>query len=177
MYLWVTTPLPTERDRTTLCPVAGPKDIIVIAMDTTDGLPEPLIHALEGSLQPIPSKSSPLLSTFQGIALERFTGAKLASAQKRLVIVSDMVEHGPGKYTQYPPADLRYLRFKGLPVYRKVRTDLQGAAVDRFNINRSLQRFDTGAHITFWIGDNNGRMGTVVKLQGAGTIKVQGAGK
>src|SRR5262245_42310874 len=134
-HLWITTPTPTPRDKQTLCPVGPPQDIIVIIMDTTDGLPqparvetlklltdlieqspenalldlrlvdpdqkggrtiltlcnpgdgsgisefngnpekakrvwrqrfrEPLIHALEGSLQTVPSKTSPLLATFQ----------------------------------------------------------------------------------------------------------------
>jgi hypothetical protein len=195
MHLWVSRPTPVDRDKVTLCPATAPKDIIVIVVDATDGLPEPaqkeatgrlidlieaspegalldlrvvdpaykagrnvltlcnpgdgrglseitgnpemakrqwrqrfrepLIRALAGSLQPVPSKTSPLLATFQGIALERFTGAQAAPANKRLVIVSDLIEHVPGEYTQYPPADLRYARFRGLPIYRKVRTDLQ----------------------------------------------------
>ena len=133
---------------------------------------ERLVHALEGSLQPVPSKTSPLLTTFQGIALERFTGAKVAPSHKRLVIISDMMEYVPGEYTQYPPADLRYDRFKGLPVYRRVRTDLHGTQVDILYIDRSLKPpFSTGVHIRFWIdwiGDNNGQVGTLIKLQGAG---------
>ena len=199
-YLWGTAPTPIQRDRVTLCPDSPPQDIIIVVLDTTDGLPpptkleamklltdlmeqspdnavldvrvidpaqkagrpiltlcnpgdgrgiseftgnpemakrvwrqrfrEPLVHALEGGLQPVPSKTSPLLATFQAIALERFTGAKAEMTHKRLVIVSDMMEYVPGEYTQYPPADLRYDRFKGLPVYRRVRTDLHGAQVD-----------------------------------------------
>ncbi len=243
-HLWVTTPIPTQRDKITLCPVSQPQDIIVIVIDTTDQLSEasqveakkllidmieqspenalldlrvidpsqnagrtiltlcnpgdgrgiseftgnpemakrvwrqrfrePLINALEGSLQTVPSKSSPLLATLQGIALERFTGANAAPAHKRLVILSDMIEHVPGEYTQYPPADLRYERFKGLPVYRKVRTDLKGAEVIIFYVQRILPRpIDTGAHIKFWIdwvADNKGRLNTdqTIKLQGAG---------
>jgi hypothetical protein len=237
-HLWVTTPTPTQRDKTTLCPVSPPQDVIVIVMDTTDGLPEParvealklltdlieqspenalldlrvldpgqkagrtiltlcnpgdghgisefngnpdkarrvwrqrfrepLIHALEGTLQPVPSKTSPLLATFQGIALERFTGAKIEPAQKRLVIVSDMIEHVPGEYSQYPPGDLRYDRFRALPAYRKVRTDLKRAEVTILYVQRK-RPIDSGAHIKFWtdwIGDNNGRLNTAMKLQG-----------
>jgi hypothetical protein len=134
---------------------------------------EPLIQAIDGNLNPTPSKISPLLTTFQGIALERFTGARAATARKQLVIVSDMIEHVPGEYTQYPPADLRYERFKSLPVYRKVHTDLKGAEVSIFYVQRLLPRpIDTGAHIRFWIdwiADNNGRLNTkdTIKLQGA----------
>jgi hypothetical protein len=134
---------------------------------------EPLVHALEGSLHGVPSKTSPLLATFQGIALERFTGADVASAHKRLVIVSDMIEHVPWDYSQYPPADLRYERFKALPVYRKVRTDLKGAEVVILYVQRILRSpINTGAHITFWkdwVYDNNGVLNTdlTMKLQGA----------
>jgi hypothetical protein len=241
VVLWVTAPAPIERDRLTLCPAAAPKDIIVIALDTTDGLPEPtrieatqrltdlieaapegalldlrvvdpahkagrviltlcnpgdgqglseftgnpalakkvwrerfrepLIRALRGSLNPMRSTTSPLLATFQGIALERFAGARAAAASKRLVIVSDMLEHVPGEYSHYPPADLRYERFKRLLLYRKVRTDLQRAGVDIFYIDRCLKLpFHTGVHIQFWIDwidDNNGQMGQSIKLQGA----------
>jgi hypothetical protein len=253
LHLWVTTPPPVQRDKVTLCPTSPPQDVIVIVMDTTDGLPEPakvealklltdlieqspenalldlriidpgqnagrtilslcnpgdgrgiseftgnpemakqvwrqrfrkpLIQALEGSLQAVPSKTSPLLATFQGIALERFTGANAASAHKQLVIVSDMIEHVPGEYTQYPPADLRYERFKSSPTYRKVRTDLRGAEVIIFYVQRILPRpIDTGAHIKFWadwIDDNNGRLNTdqTIKLQGAAKSTPQGATK
>ena len=41
IYLWATTPAPTQRDKTTLCPATPPKDIIVAVLDTTDGLPAP----------------------------------------------------------------------------------------------------------------------------------------
>jgi len=83
--------------------------------------------------------------------LERFTGASAATARKQLVIVSDMIEHVPGEYTQYPPADLRYDRFRSLPAYRKVHTDLKGAEVIILYVQRLLQRpIDTGAHIKFW---------------------------
>jgi hypothetical protein len=62
-----------------------------------DKFREPILRGLEGSLKPVPSQISPLLATFQGIALERFTGASEAAAQKKLVIVSDMIENVPGE--------------------------------------------------------------------------------
>jgi hypothetical protein len=37
---------------------------------------EPLLRELKGGLQPSPTKTSPLLATFQGIALDRFTGTR-----------------------------------------------------------------------------------------------------
>jgi hypothetical protein len=70
-------------------------------------------------------------------------------------------------------ADLRYERFKALPIYRKVRTDLKGAEVIILYVQRILrQPINTGAHITFWkdwVSNNNGRLNTdlTMKLQGA----------
>ena len=109
-----------------------------------DKFRKPTIREMEGSLHAAPSKSSPLLATFQGVALERFTDAKNAGASKRLIIVSDIIEHDPGLYSQYPPADLSYARFKASPYYRKVRTDLHGAKVDILCIDRGLRGLDTG---------------------------------
>jgi hypothetical protein len=133
---------------------------------------DPLTNALGGAFQTVRSETSPLLETFQAIALERFTGATAEPAHKRLVIVSDMLQNVPRVYTHYPPADLRYERFKTLPIYRKVRTDLHNAHVDIFYIDRDLKPpFNTGTHITFWldwIADNHGQRGRVMKLQGAG---------
>jgi hypothetical protein len=83
-----------------------------------------------------------------------------------------MLENVPRVYTHYPPADLRYERFKISPIYRKVRTDLHNAQVDIFYIDRDLKPpFNTGTHIRFWldwIADNNGQFGEIRKLQGAG---------
>jgi hypothetical protein len=36
----VTAPAPIQRDRVTLCPDSPPQDIIVVVLDTTDGLPQ-----------------------------------------------------------------------------------------------------------------------------------------
>jgi hypothetical protein len=132
----------------------------------------PLLKALEGSLHAAPGNTSPLLATFQGIAQKRFSGAKVADAHKRLIIVSDMIEHVPGIYTQYPPADLSYGRFKASPHYRQVHTDLHNASVDILYVDRGIPGLHTGRHIQFWldwIADNNGRIGSPpLKLQGAG---------
>ncbi len=148
---------------------ANPKRIREIWRDR---FREPLIKELEGSLHAAPSNASPLLATFQGIALDRFTGARVAGAHKRLIIVSDMIEHVPGVYTHYPPADLSYARFKASPHYRQVRTDLHGASVDILYIDRRIPGLHTGRHIQFWldwIADNGGKIeNDPLKLQGAG---------
>ena len=237
LYVWLVTPAPVVRDPVTLCPATDPPDIIVVLLDTTDGLPPPakdevfrylsdaveasppdalldvraldpayrsgrplltlcnpgdgkgiseftgnpalakkrwrekfhgpILRALEGGLNQAPSKTSPLLATLQGIAIDRFTGGHAAAARKSLTIVSDMREYTPG-YSQYN-SDLSYRHFKSLPLYQKVRTNLHGAQVTIFYIQRGIG--NSASHIRFWadwVADNNGQWRKAVKLQGAG---------
>lgn len=132
---------------------------------------EPLDEALNSGLQPQRSDTSPLLATLQGIALDRFTGKAVADIPKSLVIVSDMLEYGK-EYSQYPPRDLSYQRFKATPLYLKLRTDLAGAKVQIFYVQRFTKPpIDAAAHIRFWIDwvqDNRGQLKSATRLQGAG---------
>jgi hypothetical protein len=231
---------PPPLDRTTFCPVAGPRAVTVVLLDSSDALPEiarkevttmlvdaagqvptygllevrvldpaapggrvlfsrcnpgngeglseftanpamarkrwmesfsqPLDTALRGGLEPESSATSPLMATIQAIAVDRFTGASVASAPKSLIIVSDMIEHGPD-YSQYQ-GDLSYARFKSSKAYRKVRTDLAGASVTIDYVQRQTAHpLNSADHIRFWtdwVQDNNGRVVSATKLQGLG---------
>lgn len=132
---------------------------------------EPLDRALNSGLVAQRSDSSPLLLTLQGIALDRFIGKAVADLPKSLVVVSDMIEYEKD-YSQYPPRDLSYQRFRASPLYLKLRTDLGGAQVQIFYIQRLTKPpIDSAAHIRFWIdwiADNHGTFKSATKLQGAG---------
>jgi hypothetical protein len=131
---------------------------------------EPLEKALNVSMQPQPSATSPILSTLQGIALERFSGGAAAKIEKSLVIVSDMIENEKD-YSQYQ-GDLSYQRFKSTPAYLKFRTDLNGAHVYILYVQRFTKRqLDSRMLMQFWsdwVQDNRGRGETAIRLQGAG---------
>lgn len=133
---------------------------------------EPLNRALGDGFQTQDAKTSPILATLQGIALERFTGTRAERLHKHLVVVSDFFENSPPDYSQYD-GDFRYERFKKSQMYKRVRTDLHGAEVDLYYVQRSTRRtIDTGAHIKFWIDwvqDNDGHFSKAKKLQGLGT--------
>ncbi|MBO0756619.1 MAG: hypothetical protein J2P54_12200 [Bradyrhizobiaceae bacterium] len=135
-----------------------------------DGFREPLDQAMEAGFRPAPGKISPIMETIQQIAVDRFTGRNVEDVPKTLVVISDMLEHGPD-YSQYS-GDLSYARFKGSSAYRKVRTDLHGAAVEIYYIQRATARpLNSVDHIRFWaewIRDNNGRFKQASKLQGVG---------
>jgi hypothetical protein len=135
-----------------------------------DGFRGPLDQALEAGFRPAPGKTSPIMATIQRIAVERFTGRNVENVAKSLVIISDMLEHGPD-YSQYS-GDLSYDRFKHSSAYKKVQTDLHGAEVQIYYIQRQTGHpINSVDHIRFWadwIRDNNGRFDQASKLQGMG---------
>jgi hypothetical protein len=135
-----------------------------------DGFRVPLDAALEAGFQPLPGKTSPIMETIQQIAVERFTGRAAEAVPKSLVLISDMLQHGPD-YSQYN-GDLSFGRFKTSRAYKKVQTDLHGADVLIYYIQRKTGKpINSADHIKFWadwVHDNNGRLKQASKLQGVG---------
>jgi hypothetical protein len=135
-----------------------------------EGFREPLEAALESGFQPLPGKTSPIMETVQRIAVDRFTGHAAEEAPKTLVLVSDMLENAPD-YSQYA-GDLTYGRFKSSRAYKRLQTDLHGAEVTIYYIQRaSAKPFNSADHIRFWVDwirDNKGRFKEANKLQGEG---------
>jgi hypothetical protein len=136
-----------------------------------DGFREPLDAALQAGFQPLPGRVSPIMETVQRIAVDRFSGRASEAIPKSLILISDMIEHTPPDYSQYA-GDLSYDRFKASRAYQKVRTDLHGADVQIFYIQRmSGKPLNSVDHIRFWaewIRDNNGRLKQANRLQGVG---------
>ena len=135
-----------------------------------EGFRAPLENALESGFQPLPGKTSPIMETVQRIAVDRFTGRAAEDAPKSLVLVSDMLENAPD-YSQYA-GDLTYGRFKSSRAYKRLQTDLHGAEVTIYYIQRaSAKPFNSADHIRFWVDwirDNKGRFKQANKLQGEG---------
>jgi hypothetical protein len=135
-----------------------------------EGFRAPLDAAMEEGFRPLPGKTSPIMGTIQRIAVERFTGRNVEDVPKHLIVISDMLEHGPD-YSQYT-GDLSFARFKSSRAYKKVQTDLHGADVQIYYIQRTTGKpINSADHIRFWsewIHDNNGRLKQAEKLQGLG---------
>jgi hypothetical protein len=135
-----------------------------------EGFRAPLDVALEEGFHPLPGKTSPIMETIQRIAVERFTGRAVEEVPKSLVVISDMLQHGPD-YSQYG-GDLSFGRFKTSRAYKKVQTDLHGADVLIYYIQRQTGKpINSADHIKFWadwVRDNNGRLKQASKLQGVG---------
>jgi hypothetical protein len=134
-----------------------------------EGFKEPLDAALTAGLSPSPSDSSPIMETIQAIAVDRFSSRKAEDIPKKLVIISDMIQNAKD-YSQYK-GDLSFERYKESRAYKRLHTDLHGAEVAIWYVQRSSGQIDSGRHITFWkswVEDNNGRLSSAEKLQGEG---------
>lgn len=131
---------------------------------------KPVQQALQDGMRPSQAAASPLLRTLQAIAIERFTGQDAALRSKRLIVLSDLIEHGP-KYSQYG-GKLRYEDFRKLDFYKDVRTNLNRADVTFYHVQRRTRvPLPSMALIQFWIdwvSDNNGQFKEALKLQGLG---------
>jgi hypothetical protein len=131
---------------------------------------KPATEAINNSLAAAKANSSPLMAAIQDIAIGQFSGVTAERAQKKLVIISDMLEF-TRDYSQYPRAgDLSYQRFKQSPAYLKFRTDLHGAQVTIYYVQRVQPKIDAGRHMDFWhewVADNRGKWDRAKRLQGA----------
>jgi hypothetical protein len=110
---------------------------------------------------------SPLLETFQALAVERLEPFKQIGRPINLLIVSDMRQYS-GEYSHYS-GDLSYDRFRGSPAHRKLHTNLGGAMLAILYVQRSQPKIDEGAHIGFWndwAADNGATLVSVDRLQG-----------
>ncbi len=135
-----------------------------------EGFRLPLEESLGAGFQPVPGKTSPIMETVQQIAVDRFSGRAAEAIPKSLVLVSDMLENEPD-YSQYT-GDLSYSRYKSSRAYKKLQTDLHGAEVVIYYIQRvTTKPISSAEHIRFWadwVRDNKGRFKQASKLQGEG---------
>jgi hypothetical protein len=131
---------------------------------------QPAKDAIKNSLSSAKAKNSPIMGAIQDIAIDQFSSSAAQKVEKRLVVISDMLEFTP-LYSQYPGAgDLSYQRFKRSPAYLKFRTDLHDAHVKIEYVQQTQVNIDTVRHIEFWkewITDNRGSFDGARRLQGA----------
>jgi hypothetical protein len=131
---------------------------------------QPAKVAVKNSLASAKAKSSPIMGAIQDIAIDQFSSAAAQKVEKRLIVISDMLEFTP-LYSQYPGAgDLSYQRFKRSSAYLKFRTDLHDAHVKIEYVQQTQVTIDSVRHIEFWrdwITDNRGIFDGARRLQGA----------
>lgn len=130
----------------------------------------PVTTAISSGLGDAESSTSPIMAAIQDIAVARFTSLQSQEGSRRLVIVSDMIEH-ESYYSQYT-GNLSFGRYRASPAYKRYSTDLHGADVVIWYVQRLLRNpIDSVAHIRFWqdwVADNKGHLSEAIRLQGAG---------
>lgn len=94
------------------------------------------------------SVSSPIFEAIQSTALQTFNQAAYDGLRKRLVVVSDLLQHVPGRLSQYQDQE-SFNVFKKSGYFSDIRADLSGIEVTIFYLVRpgTPQRPE---HLIFW---------------------------
>lgn len=129
---------------------------------------EPLQKLFDEMVNGGESANSPIMESIQSVALTAFSGSKRKEAAKKLVIVSDMLQHTDSMsfYRKVPVFE----NFRKTEYYRKVRADLTGVRCEILYVRRETKRHIQGAaHINFWqlyFADQNGEITRVRMVEG-----------
>jgi hypothetical protein len=128
----------------------------------------PLERLFSVLLSPHEASTSPIMESIQSVAITALRGGQIDTIPRRLVIVSDMLQHTP-EYSQYDTI-ASFEAFRRLPYYRRVRTDLRGIEVQIIYVRRETRQHVQGrAHIEFWqqyLVDMGGLLMHVIALEG-----------
>jgi len=109
----------------------------------------PIKESLLGLAEVSPSLSSPIMEMLKFVGLRTF--ARSTSADQRLILVSDMVEHNDS-YSQYRNRDLDFEKLAQTRYFREMRPRLSDVMIDILYVERpALIEIQGGDHITkFW---------------------------
>lgn len=126
------------------------------------------LDEVEGKIQQGKSgNQSPIMAAIQSIKLKVFDPYKGNDIPKKLIVMSDMIEH-TDLYSQYK-SGTDFEAFKASPAYEDFRTSLENISFKIWYINRGIDRFKSKAHPDFWLNwveDNEGLWDTAIKLEG-----------
>lgn len=110
---------------------------------------------------------SPIMAAIQQIKLTAFDPYRALNVPKKLIVMSDMIEH-TDVYSQYR-SGTDFKVYKASPAYADFRTSLDHIDFKIWYINRGIDRFMTVAHPNFWaewVRDNGGGWDTAIMLEG-----------
>ena len=130
---------------------------------------KPLQTLLEATLEDASASTSPLLEAIQSVAVQDFSTFRTPDRLRRLLIVSDMLQHTAG-YSHYRDDPLDYAGFASLPYARGVRASLDNVDVEIAYVGRTQHaERQTIAHGLFWEGHveaNGGRLQSIRRVTG-----------
>jgi hypothetical protein len=127
----------------------------------------PLEAALKSAVGAGDAATSPIMAGIQKLAVERMVGTRDRSLPTRLVVISDMLEHT--QYFSSYKSGADFAAFQQSDASRRFSTDLGGAEVEIWMVQRPKEPADTRALANFWaqwVAANNGHFARAVLLQG-----------
>jgi hypothetical protein len=93
--------------------------------------------------------TSPIFEAIQATALRTFGKPEYDGLPKRLIIVSDLLQHVPGGLSMYQGVP-SFESFKKAPYFSRVRSDLEGVSVLLYYLVRPTVKEQDRKHIAFW---------------------------
>ncbi len=127
----------------------------------------PLDKAIAGFMQPGNATYSPIMEILQVVSLSAFP-PEAEKAWKKIVIVSDMLQHTP-EWSHYR-SQMDFAQLKDSAYFQRVRTDLRGAEVEILYVRRDgAEKLQTKRHAYFWadyIEAIGGKVTLIEKIDG-----------
>ena len=120
-----------------------------LARKKWDGFAAKLRTDINHQMVAPPHGTSPIFEAIQATALRTFGKPEYDGLPKRLVIISDLMQHVPGGLSMYkgvPPFD----SFKNTDYFARVRSDLSGVSVLLYYLVRPKVVEQDPKHIAFW---------------------------
>ncbi len=128
---------------------------------------KPLDQAIAGFMQPSQAEFSPIMEIFQYISLTAFPSGE-ETAEKKVIIISDMLQHTPEWSHYRGQFDLNQLMRNNY--YQRIRTDLENAEVKILYVRRDgNEHLQNKRHAYFWsdfIQSLGGRVTLIEKIDG-----------
>ena len=128
----------------------------------------PLYNSLNDALSDEPADQSPLMEAVQRIGVFEFDLDRNDIAERRLLILSDLVHH-TARYSQYRDA-CDFDAFKNTSYAKSLAAPLNGVDVDVLYVGRPGQeRVQTNCHGLFWeqyFADSGARLRSINRLAG-----------
>ncbi len=93
--------------------------------------------------------TSPIFEAIQSTSLRTFGKPELDGLPKRLVIVSDLLQHVPGELSMYSQVPA-FQSFQTTPYFSRIRSDLKDVSVLVFYLARPEVANQDRKHIAFW---------------------------
>jgi hypothetical protein len=136
---------------------------IRIAQKWRDLFDEPIREVMKDVLQPMSSKTSPIIETIQAVSVYEFGSKKMDNRDKNLIIVSDLLQHSNA--LSHYSRKYNINSFIESQSYKKLSADLRDVDVDLLYLRRNTRKANQNSeHRNFWVRLIQEQGGSVRKI-------------